>query len=740
MQTPFPDQNRRLVIVSNRLPVSVARKEGKLKITPSVGGLATGLSSFHRNNDGLWVGWPGINPSNNREKLLMEETLQKDFNCLPLYLSASDLKKYYYGFSNKTLWPLFHYFPTHCTYDPTEWESYQKVNHLFCRRLLEVLRPDDMVWIHDYHLLLLPDLLRKRLPDAAVGLFLHIPFPSMEIFRYLPWREQILRGMLGADLIGFHTYDYSRHFLSCVLRILGKEQEYGQIIAGSRMVKVDTFPMGIDAKKYSTAVTSAAAKKERDLLQKKIKTKKIVLSVDRLDFTKGIPERLKAIELFLENNPEWHGRLTFIMLCVPSRTKVRQYQLLKSEIDELVGKINGRFAGPGWLPILYMYRSLPFEELVALYSIADLALVTPLRDGMNLVSKEYLACQSQIGKGVLILSETAGSAAELGEAIIVNPNDIEMMAKAIAEGLGVSDEVKRADINFMSKRIQKYNIFRWAEDFINHLAETKKRQEHNRQRLLGSKLQTRLQTAYKQANNRLLLLDYDGTLVPLVKRPELARPDSQLLQNLTGLACDPKNTVVVISGRDRKYLSQWLKKTGVDLVAEHGTWFREKEWKDWRLTEKGLTDDWKKNIYPILEMFSERTPGSFVEEKSYALVWHYRKAEPELGSLRAKELVDALRDMLSGTVLQVLLGSKVVEIKPTDVNKGKAALHWLEKVKSWDFVLAIGDDWTDEDIFSVLPDKAWSIKVGFIPFTKAHYFLESSNEAINLLESLRGDA
>lgn len=732
------DNGRRLIIVSNRLPVSVNRKKDGINITPSVGGLATGLSSFHRSNNGLWVGWPGMTPGNNREKFSLEKTLRDDFHCFPVYLSTSDLKKYYYGFSNKTIWPLFHYFPTHCTYDASEWEAYQRVNNLFCRRLLEIIRPGDMLWIHDYHLLLLPDLLRKKIPETAIGLFLHIPFPSMEIFRYLPWREEILRGMLGADLIGFHTYDYTRHFLSCVLRILGREQEYGQIIAGSRMVKVDTFPMGIDAEKYTTAITTPAVQRERELLQKRLRTEKIVLSVDRLDFTKGIPERLKAFELFLETNPQWNGRLTYVMLCVPSRTRVRQYQLLKSEIDELVGRINGRFATPGWLPILYMYRSLPFEELTALYSVADLALVTPLRDGMNLVSKEYLACQSQTGKGVLVLSETAGSAAELGEAIIVNPNDIRMMAQAIADGLATPEEEKTADINFMVKRIKEYNVFRWAEDFVDHLVRTKKNQEHSRQRLLGHKLQNRMQARYNQASSRLLLLDYDGTLVPLVRRPERARPDSGLLKTLTLLNEDPKNTVVVISGRDRHYLSQWLAKTKVGLVAEHGTWLKEASWKKWMLAEKGLTDEWKRNVFPILETFSDRTPGAFIEEKSYAMVWHYRKAEPELGSLRAKELVDALRDMLSGTALQVLLGSKVVEIKPADVNKGKAALHWLNKDPSWDFILAMGDDWTDEDIFTVLPADAWSIKIGFVPFTKAHYFLESCSESRRLLKSFGG--
>ena len=737
MRTPSPGlRGKRLVIVSNRLPVSVAKKDGNIKITPSVGGLATGLSSFHRGSDGLWVGWPGINPGNSEEKQAIEETLQNDFNCLPVYLSSSDLKKYYYGFSNRTLWPLFHYFTSYAIYDRSDWRVYKKVNQMFCQRLLEVLRPDDMVWVHDYHLLLLPDMLREKMPEITIGFFLHIPFPSMEIFRYLPWREEILQGMLGADLIGFHTYDYTRHFLSCVLRILGIDQEYGQVVAGSRMVKADTFPMGIDAEKFAKAATSPEVINERNLLQKKLKTEKIILSVDRLDFSKGIPERLKAFELFLETNPEWHGRIIFIMLCVPSRTKVEQYQLLKRQIDELVGQINGRYATPEWMPILYMYRSLPFEELVALYSAADLALVTPLRDGMNLVAKEYLACQSKIGKGVLVLSETAGAAAELGEAIIVNPNDIELIAKAIAEGLDVPDESRKAGISFMAKRIKRYNIFRWAEDFIEQLAHIKGRQEHNKQRFLTEELQTSMQVKYRQAGSRLLLLDYDGTLVSLKRRPELASPDSELLEVLTALKADPKNTIVIISGRNRDDLSEWLGTSGVELVAEHGTWLREASWGNWQLSEKGLSEDWKQNVYPILEMFSERTPGSFIEEKSYALVWHYRKAEPELGTLRANELMDALHDMLAGTALQVLLGNKVVEIKPAGINKGKAALHWIEKVKTWDFILGIGDDWTDEDIFAVLPVESWGIKVGFMPFTRANYIVESPDEARKLLKSL----
>ncbi len=736
MVAPKADlKNRRVIIVSNRLPVSVTGRGDKRKITPSVGGLATGLSSFHKDNDGLWVGWPGINEDDNRKRAVLEAVLLDQYNCYPVYLSDHDLKKYYHGFSNRTLWPLFHYFSTYSTYDASEWESYVRVNEKFCRRLQEVVKPGDLIWIHDYHLLLLPAMLRKAIPEATIGFFLHIPFPSFEIFRYLPWREEILLGILGADLIGFHTYDYTRHFLSSILRILGKDQNYGQVIADNRIIKVDTFPMGIDAQRYISASFSKKVTKEVESLKKKLGTEKVILSVDRLDFTKGIPERLKAFELFLDRHPEWHGRITYLLLCVPSRTKVQEYQLLKSEIDELVGRINGRFDTLDWSPILYLYRSVPFQRLVALYTAADLALVTPLRDGMNLVAKEYLACQSSAYQGTLILSETAGAAAELGEALIVNPNDIEKLAQSIAEGLTVDPGERKKAITSMVERIKKYNVFRWAEDFVNQMAFSMVRQDHDRQRFLFDQQFREAKMRYTKAGKRLLLLDYDGTLTAIKKRPDLAIPDEEILSLLKTLKKDPKNTVVIVSGRDREFLSEWFGKTGVDLVAEHGAWLRKNSRDDWKLSEPGLNDSWKQNIYPILEMFSVRTPGSFVEEKAFALAWHYRKTDPELGNLRAKELADSLHDILAGTDLQVLQGKKVLEIKPAGINKGKAALHWLEQ-SEYDFIMAMGDDWTDEDLFTVLPDTAWSIKVGFTPYTGAKYFLESSAKARTLLKTL----
>lgn len=727
----------RVIIISNRLPVSVAKENGETLISPSSGGLATGLASYHREQEGVWIGWPGYNPATDKEKQVLKGRLLREYNCYPVYLSNLEINKYYNGFCNNTIWPLFHYFPARCSYDSTEWEYYRNVNQKFCQALLEVLRPGDIIWVHDYQLLLLPAMIRREIPDATIGFFLHIPFPSMEVFRCLPWRDEILEGILGADLIGFHTYDYSRHFLSCLLRLLGKEQNYGQIVTDSRVVKIDTFPMGIDAEKFLQAVGSVEVETEIKNLIRSVKNNKVILSVDRLDFTKGIPERIKAYEAFLEEYPVWRGKVTYIMLCVPSRDKIHQYQLLKREVDELVGRVNGRFSTPGWSPIVYMYRSVPFQTLVSLYTSADLALVTPLRDGMNLVAKEYLVCQGQEKHGMLVLSETAGAAAELGEALIVNPNSTRSIVEAIYQGLTMSEEDKRAALKLMINRIKHYNVFRWADDFIEHLLRNKENQQQNQQRLLTGRLKKELFANYQRAAKRLLLLDYDGTLVSFKKKPELARPDDELLEILKSLTRDEQNRVVVISGRDRESLSQWLAETGVDLVAEHGAWIKERELADWQPTYKNNSDEWKSNIYPVLEAFVERTPGAFIEEKSSALVWHYRKSEPELGSLRAKELVDNIRVLLNSTGLQVLSGNKVIEIKPMDVNKGKASERWLEQ-EEWDFILGMGDDWTDEDIFAVLPEGSWSVKVGFMAYTKAHYYLESQEAARSLLLSLSG--
>ena len=722
---------RRLLIVSNRLPVTVEKRKDGLHFPQSPGGLATGLGAFYRSYDSIWIGWPGITSDkiNKEETKDIEAKLMSEFRCHPVFLSQNDIERYYHGFSNKTLWPLFHYFTQYVIHDKNFWETYKRVNELFSEVISTIAKKDDIIWIHDYHLMLLPKLTRERLPDATIGFFHHIPFPSFEIFRLLPWREEILEGLSGADLIGFHTDDYTRHFLISVHRLLGYEYTLGQINAGDHLIRVDIFPMGIAYERFSKAIQDPDVQKEISKFRKKLSVYTVILSVDRLDYTKGIPQRLKVFSTFLERNPAYRGKVIFILVVVPSRTQVEPYRLLKRQIDELVGWINGKYGTIGWTPIWYLYRYLPFHILTALYSIADVCLVTPLRDGMNLIAKEYISTKRD-GRGVLILSEMAGAARELGETIIVNPNNREEMVEALAKGLTMPEEEQIERNRAMQKRIQRYNVVRWAEEFIDRLVYTKKLQKEMHARILSPEMKMKLLSDYRNAQRRLLLLDYDGTLIPFFGKPEDARPGDDLLELLEKLAANPKNKVVLLSGRDKGNLEKWFDTLSLGLVAEHGVWIKEKEWE----MIEPLTDDWKEEIRPILELYMDRTPGSFIEEKQFSLVWHYRKADSELSTTRVRELTDELVNLTANLNLQILEGSKVVEVKNSGINKGRAALRWIAK-EQWTFVLAIGDDRTDEDMFEVLPEMAYSLKVG-LSSSLARFNLKSQGDVLLLLEEL----
>jgi len=722
----------RLLLVSNRLPLTIEEQEGNLHVSGSVGGLATGLDSFYRSRDSLWIGWPGIT----KEKL-NSETMQEidrrleEERCVPVHLSQDDLENYYYGFSNNTIWPLFHYFTHEAIYDEELWKAYVRVNRHFCDVVLRAARPDDTIWVHDYQLMLLPGMIRKAMPGAKVGFFLHIPFPSYELFRLLPWRQELLEGLIGADLIGFHTYDYVRHFLSSVRRLLRHEAVFSQIFTGRRCVKADIFPMGIDYERYAGAISEPAVQREIEEIRQKVGDQRFVLSVDRLDYTKGILERLDAFDLFLENNPEYREHVTLILVAVPSRTGVETYQELKRQIDERIGNINGKYDTIGWIPVWYLYRSVPFNTLVALYNLADVALVTPVRDGMNLIAKEFIATKTD-GKGVLVLSEMAGAAQELGEAITVNPNSKEDVAGALKQALEMPEREQIERNRRIQRRLRRYTVERWAHDFIDRLDQTKETQQEFEYRRLTSKAQEHLLDDYRKSSRRLLLLDYDGTLVSFVGKPERAAPDQQLLDHLAILASDPANQVVIVSGRDKATLDKWLGHLPVAMTAEHGVWLRNagEEWE----TLEPVDNDWKAEIRPILELYVDRTPGSLLEEKEYSLVWHYRRASPELSAVRVAELRDAILNITGNLNLGVLEGNKVLEVKNSGINKGKAVLRWVLD-GSWDFILAVGDDWTDEDTFAAVPETAYSIRVGVYP-SRARFNVGSVEDIRNLLTKL----
>ncbi len=725
----------KLVIVSNRLPVSIAKRKGGICLQTSAGGLATGVGSFYKSYDSIWVGWPGltVRRSHAEEKERVCHALAAE-RCHPVFLSEYDVRQYYGGFCNNTLWPLFHYFTHLAEFDPRQWNVYRRVNQAFCDAVMEVADPGDTIWVHDYQLMLLPQMLRERLPSARIGFFLHIPFPSFEIFRLLPWRKEILEGLLGADLIGFHTYDYVRHFLSSVRRILGYEHSLGEVTVGNRLVWADMFPMGIDYGKYADAVQDAEVQAEIRRIRRKYGRRRIILSFDRLDYTKGIPPRLEAFDAFLEKHPEYRGEVSLILVAVPSRATLGHYQQLKHQIDGLVGRINGRYGTLDWVPIQYIYNYLPFKTLIANYHIADVALLTPLRDGMNLMAKEFVATRTT-GAGVLILSEMAGAAQELGEAIIVNPSDREALVEALETALTMPEQEQVERNRLMQERLRRYDIRYWAEDFIQKLNAVTSIQQERSQEILTESAKDLLVSDYQAARERLILLDYDGTLVPFASRPQKAAPDEAVLRQLEMLAADPRNEVVIITGRDRKTMDRWFGTLPVGIVSEHGVWIRDAR-SAWWMPEQ-LSSEWKQEIRPILQIYADRTPGSFVEEKEHSLVWHYRRAEPGLASLRAMELKDDLLHLTSNLNLAVLEGHKVIEVRSAVINKGRAVSHWLNR-KSWDFILAIGDDRTDEDLFEVLPSDAYSIKVGQAP-SKARFNLSTQRQVLPLLKQCAGE-
>ncbi|MGD2162155.1 MAG: bifunctional alpha,alpha-trehalose-phosphate synthase (UDP-forming)/trehalose-phosphatase [Anaerolineales bacterium] len=726
----------RLIVVSNRLPVTVKRENGGFAYTPSVGGLATTLNALRDEMEMIWIGTPGINVDSTEDFKQIATDLQEKFDSVPLQLSVDQFDKYYLGFSNGCIWPLFHYFPQYAHYDYEEWESYRTVNERFCEKVLEHAGPNDTIWVHDYHLTLLPALIRAKLPEAIIGYFLHIPFPSYEIFRTLPWREEILRGMLGADLVGFHSYGYARHFLSSILRILGLDADFGRVNLGDRTARVDTFPLGVDVEHFASAKDIPEVQEELENLRSQVEDKKVILSVDRLDFTKGIIERMLAFERFLNTHEEWLGKVSLITLLVPSRTQVPEYQQLKKQVDETIGRINGEFGLPGWTPITYLYRFLPFERLAPLYLLADVALVTPLRDGMNLVAKEYIAARTD-DTGVLILSETAGAAAEMGEAVIVNPHDEEMIVQAIDQALNMPREEQVVRNKAMRARLKRYDTKRWAADFITQMESLRDIRRFNLPRRLRDGLRESLLKAYREAERRLLLLDYDGTLVPFAPTPEAAKPDEELLSILSDLKAKSRNRVVVISGRDAETLESWLGSASIDLVAEHGARYRKNDDGEWKEAEEITVGNWKEELRPVFDVFVDRTPGALLEEKGHALVWHYRRAEPGLGSQRAAELTETLEGYVANTSLHILQGHKVVEVKPSMVSKGRAAQPWLHQKPGYDFILAVGDDVTDEALFEALPEHGWSVKVGFPERSKARFFVSAPEEVRQLLKDLK---
>ncbi len=733
-------QFERLVIAAYRLPFKLSKSKKGYKAVQNSGGLVSAILALSENfkssspdlsgNKIVWAGMADDLPDDVSSKSFENES----FEILPVTIPKKVDDLYYGGFCNDLIWPLFHYFPSYAVFDNDYYKAYEEANVKFCEELVKAIRPGDFVWIHDYQLMLLPEMIRQKMPDATIGFFLHIPFPSFEIFRLLPrhWRESIIKGLLGADLIGFHTHDYTQNFIKSVKRTTGYECYQNIIYTPNKLVKADAFPIGIDFGKFHNGCAKKDVQAEKGKLINHLSSQKLIFSVDRLDYSKGLLLKLKGYETFLETYPQWRSKVVFNMVVVPSRDLIEKYKKMKKEIESTVGRINGKFSSLSWQPIIYQYKSLTFNELVALYNLSDIGLITPLRDGMNLVAKEFVACQIE-NEGVLILSEMAGAAAELNEALIINPVDNIEMAEAIFTALEMKQDEKHTRMDRMKNRISNYDVFAWAFDFFKQTFQTKEEQKLMNVRFVNKTITQQIVSDYRKADQRIIFLDYDGTLVPFVKYPEMATVDNATLKIIQMLTEDPKNKIVIISGRDKKFLERQFSGVKVSMVAEHG-YFVKKENGNWE-TAITTNGNWKEAVLPILNEYVSRCNGTFIEEKTGSIAWHYRNADSDFAQLRLHELKDDLADIIRyKTDFEILEGHKVLEVKNGKYDKGQAANALLAD-QDFGFIFAAGDDKTDEFLFKALPESAYTIRVGLSP-SVARYNVADIAVLLKLLEAL----
>ncbi len=724
----------RLIVVSNRLPLTLENKNGTWTATASSGGLATAMEPILSKSGGLWIGWTGDDgtlPPDERERLLKSSA--SEFSYVAVDFPPGEGKKFYEGYPNQTVWPLFHFFPSRMSFDPDAWRDYEAGNERFASTVSGKVGPGDRVWIHDYHLMLTPGLLRRAEKQASIGFFLHIPFPPSEIFSMLPHGDEVLTGLLGADLIAFHTHRHLHHFRSSLLRVLGVESTMQSVEYEGRTVRLEAMPIGIDPGPFLEMLSGEGEAVDRVReLKARYSGMRLLISVDRLDYSKGIPERLRTFARVLRNSPELRGQVVLMQVAVPSREGIEEYQSLSREINELAGEINGKYGTADWTPIMYLRHGIDRAELAALYAVSEVGWVTPLRDGMNLVAKEYCACKPN-GDGVLVLSQFAGAAAEMGEALLVNPYDEEEVEEAILRALTMQPDERAERMSRLRERVIRHDVFNWAERFLAALesAGTEVRAE-TRQLEKGVVIK-----AFRLAPHRTLIFDYDGTLVPLADDPARTAPSQQLIAVLTGLAANRSNTVAVLSGRRTAELDKWLGAIpNLILGAEHGALIRDAQGSGWRpLSKPADSLAWKATVLPMLEQYADRAPGSFVEQKEFSLVWHYRRVEPEFGEWMAGELTALLEGLLAETEARPVRGKKIVEVRPVWATKGVFAADLLANAVPGEFQLAAGDDSTDEDVFEKMDPTAFTIRVGF-GHSRARYCVNSPEAILNLLTEL----
>ncbi|GFR42321.1 hypothetical protein Agub_g3228 [Astrephomene gubernaculifera] len=807
----------RLIIVSNHLPLRVKRGasgwEFEWDEDALVGQAKEGIPT---DLEVMYVGSLPVDVAVEEQDAVAAE-VKRLYNCCPVFMEKDVKEKFYKGCCKQQMWPLFHYVlpmspESSGRFDQEMWQAYVKANKVFCEKVVEESATDtDYVWIHDYHLLVLPSLLRKRFNRIRCGLFLHSPFPSSEIFRTFPKREELLRSLLNADLIGFHTFDYARHFLSCCSRMLGLEHETSRgsitIDYYGRTVGIKIMPTGVNPRRYLDGFSWDEFKWRRGELLAQFAGLTVLVGCDDLDVFKGVELKLQALERLLENHIEWRGRLVLVQITNPPRSTGRDVTELHRYVNTLVDSINRKYGMGTYQPVHYLERHVPLHERMAFYSIADCAVVTATRDGMNLVPYEYVVCRqgpdswdggsvngaSGKRESMLVVSEFVGCSPSLSGAIRVNPWSVESTADGIYAAIKLPHEHRQLRHEKHWRYVSQHTVAYWATSFVADLQRVTKNHVAMKCYGLGLGLDTfrmvaldanfrRLEervvaSTYASSRFRAFFLDYDGTLTGGSTSSLTLAPSEQLLAVLRALAADKRNRTFLFSSTPKADLASWFASIpDLGLVAENGFFYRPIGSSSWETLVPHADFSWKKMAAPILQQYVESTDGSSVETKESALVWNYRDADPDFGAWQAKELLDHLEGVLSNKPVEIVGGQGYVEIKPQGVSKGRALERLLaascadapvcvpspssspahgglaQSVGSAadsglggpDFMLCIGDDRSDEDMYTSIENmktsptmtaEVFACTVGQKP-SRAPFYLNDPGEVLQLLARL----
>ncbi|OIW01899.1 hypothetical protein TanjilG_15224 [Lupinus angustifolius] len=793
-QSSFSLNRGRIIIVANQLPIKAHKEpdgDKNWKFSWDENSLVLQLKEGLGNDDVevIYVGFLNeeVHP-NEQDKV--SQILLESFNCVPTFIQPDMFTSYFHGFCKQYLWPLFHYMLPLSPefggrFDRSLWQAYVSVNKIFADRIVEVINPeDDYVWVHDYHLMVLPTFLRRRFNEVRLGFFLHSPFPSSEIYNTLPVREELLIALLNSDLIGFHTFDYARHFLACCSRMLGlsygSKRGYIGIDYYGRAISIKIIPVGIHMGQLQSVLSqSKTEEKVREIVRQfPDQGRTMLLGVDDMDIFKGINLKLLAMEQLLIQHPGYQGKVVLVQIANPPSGQGKDVKKMQAETKATAKRINETFGKPGYDPIILIEEPLDFYEIVAYYAVAECCLVTAVRDGMNLIPYEYIISRqgnetldevlglvpSRKKKSMLVVSEFIGCSPSLSGAIRVNPWNVDAVADAMETALEMADSEKQLSHEKHYRYVSTHDVGYWARSFLQDLERTCSDHVHRKWCGIGFGLCFRVVafdpnfrklamedvvSAYKRTTTRVILLDYDGTLMPQACVDK--SPTSKSIEILNSLCKDKHNMVFLVSSRSRKTLSQWFSPCeNLGIAAEHGYFIRMNQDAEWETCVPSLCCTWKQIAKPIMQLYNETTDGSTIEDKETALVWDYENTDPDFGSWQAKELLDHLDSVLANAPVTVKSGQNYVEVKPQGVSKGLVPKRLLstmqEKGKSPDFFLCIGDDRSDEDMFEEIAKlmaspsssprgEVFSCTVGPKP-TMAKYYLHDTSEVVTLIKLL----